>query len=36
LVCDKNRETKQGHYPFDIEVVAECRYGLINPLGHTY
>ena len=34
LVSDKNHETKQGHYPFDIEVVTECRYGLINPLGH--
>jgi hypothetical protein len=33
LVSDKNHEAKQGHYPFDV-VVAECRYGLINPLGH--
>ena len=34
LASDENHEAKQGHYPFDIEVVAECRYGLINPLGH--
>jgi hypothetical protein len=33
-VSDKNHETKQGHYSFDIEVVAECRYGVIEPLGH--